>query len=459
MTQIRPNLLIDPSRIIDHSSGAPATESIYDASTLTRIAEEHEQADLESNGELRLPITGLPEPVARYITSLTEAYCCHRDIVTSAVLTALSTAIGSKCTVTSGRYVNMGALWMLVVAPSGSNKSAPVRDVFSPLERINAAYYQEYERERAVLATMPDKAARNAGHADTLSTLRPKRIILGDVTSEARNVALQRNPHGLLVYRDEARGFFDDMGRYGSSGELSQLLSVFDGAPVVVDRVGAPSLRIEHPFLSFFGTTQPKIVKDFLGSPDFTDTGFTQRMLFVVPRELPLRQYVENAVSPDVVTQWDTLIDTCFRAEGSEYRLSPEAVSDAYAPFYEEMSLAMATDWEDDDYMRSVVSKLQIIALRLALVVQAATDALRLGHFDTVIELPTMRYCCHCAEKYFLPMALRAKELLGVKDHCDISKKDTIKAIFNHFPDVRAKDLAAVIGVTESSISRARNSK
>ena len=59
---------------------------------------------------------------------------------------------------------------------------------------------------------------------------------LSDSTPEARNQVLSVNPNGILLYRDELKGMIDDFCRYAKSGELSQMLSMFDSDTIVVNR-------------------------------------------------------------------------------------------------------------------------------------------------------------------------------------------------------------------------------
>jgi len=63
-----------------------------------------------------------------------------------------------------------------------------------------------------------------------------KQYVISDSTPEARNQVLSVNPNGILLYRDELKGMIDDFCRYAKSGELSQMLSMFDSDTIVVNR-------------------------------------------------------------------------------------------------------------------------------------------------------------------------------------------------------------------------------
>lgn len=154
---------------------------------------------------LQLPVDGLSDAAREILDAVTQAYQCSRDIVLSAMYAAVGAAVGKKMRIYDGKYYNYPCLWIAVVAPSGSNKSTPIRQILRPLIDRDAANYKLYKDEL--------KAYRKAQDENADKPIF-KQLLLSDSTPEARNKALSINTNGILLYRDEIKGFLDDIGRY-----------------------------------------------------------------------------------------------------------------------------------------------------------------------------------------------------------------------------------------------------
>lgn len=210
----------------------------------------------------------------------------------------------------------------MVVAPSGSNKSTPIKRVLAPLSDQNYKMEEYWLKERMAKANDENRAKDSV---EEKYFDRPPRLVPGDVTPEALNLNLLRNQKGMLLYRDEARGFFDDLTRYGGTGAITDLLSIYDATPVTVDRVGSRPYIIRRPLLSFYGTTQPAVISDFLSGGKFCDSGFNQRMLFVFTDKVTAPMLSREAPKPSRQLQWECLLHACLNSTPRRYHLSDEA--------------------------------------------------------------------------------------------------------------------------------------
>ena len=189
-----------------------------------------------NNGKLRLhdevglPIDGLPLQVQTFINEIASKYDCPSEFVVAAVFSAVSTVIGKRIIIYDGFYTNPLEIWLTIVAPSGSNKTAPSKEVFKPLREINNRNGELFKREYAAWKTNKDR--------DESNPPRLNQIIVDDLTEEARNTILQYSKTGILAYQPEIKGFFDDLNRYVKSGAISRILRLFDGDSFVVNRKG-----------------------------------------------------------------------------------------------------------------------------------------------------------------------------------------------------------------------------
>ena len=184
----------------------------------------------------KMPIDGLPAYVRQIIKEYAAALVAPVDFVAAAVLVAAATAAGKNCKVKTGIYTNHPSGWYALVAPSGFNKSEPVKQVLLPFTELDRGNYLRYREQ---LKQLEDGDNRDAVHWE--------QIIISDITPEARNQALMHNPVRLLSYCDELQGMMNNFCRYNKSGEVEQLLSIWSNAGYPVNRKKDIPLCITDP--------------------------------------------------------------------------------------------------------------------------------------------------------------------------------------------------------------------
>ena len=149
-----------------------------------------------------LPFECLQVEIQGIIKNFAEVYQCDTDIIVSTIYAIVSIAVNKSIKLFDGKYTNYPSMWICHVAPSGSNKSAPVKMLFKPINELNEeavmAYYEELR------------------HTDKDDSNKPKpickKLSLTDTTPEAIYKALSFMPQ--MVYRDEIKGMIDDFDRY-----------------------------------------------------------------------------------------------------------------------------------------------------------------------------------------------------------------------------------------------------
>ena len=189
-----------------------------------------------------LPVHVLRWEVQKIIEHYAEVFQCPRDFITSAVFGIVGTMCGRHVTIFDGKYRNHPNLWICHVAPSGSNKSSPIKALMQPMNKEESRRYKEFREKFKEFKRNTDE------EEPTLNQLT-----VSDVTPEGLYKILDgraESKDGLLLYRDEIKGFIDDMGRYHNSGEVSNYLSIWDGTTFPVTRKTQPPMYIENPFLN-----------------------------------------------------------------------------------------------------------------------------------------------------------------------------------------------------------------
>ena len=300
-----------------------------------------------------LPFECLQVEIQDIIKNFVDVYQCDADIVITTIYAIVSIAVNKSIKLFDGKYTNYPSMWICHVAPSGSNKSAPVKMLYKPINELN---------EEAVMAYYEE--LRNTDRDDGTNKPKPicKKLSLTDTTPEAIYKALSFMPQ--MIYRDEIKGMIDDFDRYNRSGIISNMLSIWDSTSFCIDRKTEDPTFIREPFLDILGGIQPGLLKSTFGNPQLMVSGFNQRILFVYPDKVPVTYYSDKQLSKSIMPYWTDFIRELLKVEPTELTLSPEA-KDFYCTYY---NMLQDKKSSADDYMQYVYSKLQIIILRWTIV-------------------------------------------------------------------------------------------
>ncbi len=395
-----------------------------------------------------IPMDALSLQYQAIVNAVVNTFQCSRDMVIAGMFATVGTAIGKRFVIDDGKYQNYPCLWVCNVAPSGSNKSQPMRFLLKPLKDRDASNYKEYLKELGNWRTAGD---------DKTEKPKFKQILISDSTPEARSQVLANNPNGILLYRDELKGMIDDFGRYSRSGELSQLLSIFDSDNIVINRKSDDTLLIERPFMSILGSIQPSVLLETFGSDLMMANGFIQRWLFTYPGQVPPAMYSDSIIPQSITNDWKTFVINIsiydYSVDGGTLYLRGEAKK-VYIDFYNKLQTLKANA---DDYMCSVYSKMQIYAIRWA----GIAHMLGNNPYSIDITPEEMDYSCRCMD-YFIRCAEKVylKLLEGRKRQPKekrLSKEQLIAMCYNSCAPKSKQAFADAIGVSRPFVSRAVN--
>lgn len=412
----------------------------------------------EVHHKQELPIYGLPKYLQQYINELTRMYQCPREFVTVAVLSAISTIVGNRVTISDGVYKNSLSLWWVNIARSGSNKTQPVKNVISAIADMDKEIYEQY---------LNDMYHWEVSKGEDGPKPRYRTLLVGDMTEESRHTILNDNPNGVLGYYPEIKGFFDDLDRYNKSGSVARVLRLWDNDTIKVTRKTEDKpIVIERPFMNILGDLQPDLLKDTFGNKLFMSNGLPQRFLFCYPEHVDFPER-SNYTLPAMVESYlperlRALYNNINPSDGTPLlwtdtiKLSTEADT-LYNNYYNTMQ--RYKDDASNDYMASLYSKEQIQVLRLAGIIQVA-NALEPGEgFDlSVVSEDTMRYAIECMD-YFENSAMRVYEAIMNKHKtlpplCD---KQVLGLFTKRFKINNLNQFAHSIAVDRSYIARIIN--
>lgn len=277
--------------------------------------------------------------------------------------------------------------WPALIAPSGSGKSVPLRELERPLRDVDYELHQQNEAARqaheAELDNWKSLPADERGERPEPPALRA--VMIADATLEAVIARHASNPRGLCCVVDELAGFVKNFDRYRSGGgDLQQWLSIYDGAAILVDRKGtangAARTYIKRTAISITGTIQPGVARRHLGDAEKRDAGLAGRLLLASPPVTAAR-WTDRSVSPATRQEYGrivrSLLDLRMTDDGDPVyiRVSDDALA-LFVAYHDQNGVDCVTaSRAGDGDVAAALAKLRGAAARIALVLALARAA------------------------------------------------------------------------------------
>ena len=356
---------------------------------------------------------------------------------------AQSTIVGKRACSFDGKYNNYPSLWIVNVADSGSNKSQPVKWVINPLLKRDKDNYRLYSQQKAEL--------KESLCQEKIDIPIFKQLIISDSTPEGRNKCLFQNPNGVILFRDELKGLLDDVGRYGRSGEISQLLSIFDNEGFSINRKNEEPILITDPFMNIYGSIQPDVLKTVFGSPLLMGNGFNQRWLFCYPNKSPASMYSKEVIPEACMQAWISHVDGVdqfFNKFNASYVIYfDDAAKDAYVAYYNTLQRKKE---EANSYNASIYSKLQIQVQRWATLVVI----FNYQNQPLVVREDNMLYAIECMN-YFERCAMKIYDQIQSEEQGYLLKNgELIAKVHQTYGIKNQTQFAESIGISQQSVSK-----
>ena len=184
---------------------------------------------------------------------IATAYGVSPDMIAAAMFAAVGAAAGNKFKVVHGNFTNPLSLWWCLVAPSGYGKTEPLAPILQPLHDLNQQMVKQTKSAFSFWKQNGQQGERP----------RKRQRIINDTTPEARDELLADNPEGLLIYRDELAGLFNDIGRYNNSGEVENYLSIWSGKGYSVNAKRPNLYTYRIRYLLFLAGFSPRLLQTF----------------------------------------------------------------------------------------------------------------------------------------------------------------------------------------------------
>lgn len=286
----------------------------------------------------------LPDALRDRVMDVAERMSCPAEMPAITILGALSAVIGRRCAISPKQHDDwfvIPNLWGMVIGRPGSKKSPACREALAPLQVLEEQamddYTQQFSEYSRKLANT--SASRNEPPEPPLC----KRFIVNDTTVEKLVEILQGNPCGVLLWRDELRGFFEQLTRQGREGDRQFYLEAWNGSSgYTTDRIKRGTMRAKYVCISVLGTIQPgplsRYVSDAISGGGSADGLMSRFQLAVYPDPVDYHR-VDRAPMREAKERVKSIFE----------RLHTIGDGDSPLPVrFSAAAQAVANDWHDD---------------------------------------------------------------------------------------------------------------
>ncbi len=297
----------------------------------------------------------LPDAFRDWVCDIQDRMQCPMDFPAVAAMVAAGSLIGANVGIRPKRqddWLVVANVWGMIVGRPSSMKSPSMSEVLRPLRRldveateVNAEAAKAYAKAKLAYearkkdADIKAKAALKSDKDADISHLypnepaRPRKVIriINDATYEALGVAVEDNPSGLLVERDEVMGLMTLLRREEKAADRAFYLTGWNGTqPHKFSRIGRGEVFLPNVCLSLLGGTQPGKISEFVRDANkggSQDDGLLQRFGMAVWPDLG-KEFLQIDRYPDSVAR--TKANEAFDRLAN---LTPESAGATLEPF------------------------------------------------------------------------------------------------------------------------------
>lgn len=279
------------------------------------------------------PIDCLPSRLRSYV----EAVAIHTqtpvDMAAGAALGVLAACLQGKVKVEGniGHY-EQTSLYIFLIAPPGSRKSAVIHAMTAAIEDYEQKYNEENKaamrrnrQKRESLQRDINRLTRQLeAKYDKLTELelqhtqdklaelpeiKPLQIFTDDCTSESM-IRLLKDNHGRMALISAEGGAFDNIiGRYTKKPNLDVWLKGICGDTIRVDRINREPDYIRNPALSMIISAQPGVLSEIMQNSLLDGRGFLARLFYInIPNAAMPKSFQSAPIPAAIQEDYDNLI-------------------------------------------------------------------------------------------------------------------------------------------------------
>ncbi len=278
-------------------SGVPGGTTVMPAGVAAPVtdATPFEWKTPESMGNALSPVMKfkldfLPLSIKPWVKDVTERMGVPLDFTGVASLVTLAGVTGRRVFVypkaQDKEWKESISLSGAPVAPSGAMKTPTWKTFINVVVEQDSDWRRDHEKEMAAFKTAHDKweadIKKNIHNAEPTEPKAPRRLLLNDATPEKMHEVMERNPEGVLYYRDELSSWVHEMDKKGYEVQRGLFLAAMNGNDAYgIDRIGRGTV-FATMCASVFGSLQPQMLRDFMGNTRNVADGMIPRFPFLV---------------------------------------------------------------------------------------------------------------------------------------------------------------------------------
>jgi hypothetical protein len=335
----------------------------------------------------KFPTEVFPQVVRKVFAEYSQKLGLIEEYMYGAFMASVSTVIGNRYEIEIAcGWTEKPMLWVCVVGASGTKKTPSIRVAINPIKRMDEDLYSEYLRLLEEYNNTP---------IDERKEMRKpfmQQLIAEDVTIEALGRILRYNEEGLLFFRDELIGLFNDTSRYSRNSSEQMWMSIFSNSSFKVNRVKEDSsFLVKNPFISVLGGIQPKILSQLFTDERKTN-GMIHRFLYVYS-DLDFSDVFQSGVNQELIEQYEAFMRSIREeiqikyldntVESIKLNFSEEA-KEIYRSWLKNFVYGIAN--EASAVQKEYVSKLEGTCARIALIIEVINCVATGRHIEEVQE-------------------------------------------------------------------------
>lgn len=346
------------------------------------------------------PIDIFPSDVQDLIRELNQGADYYPDFIAVAIMAAYATCNGNKIKLRVKNSWNASTIfWFMALGAPGTKKTHPIRTILKPLIEADKYNKRRYDEE-----------VRQWEQTDKKGN-KPKwiQMVMQDYTIESLHLVHSINPRGICLYKDEIKGFLNDMNKYKAGGKGSDeqfWLESFNNSDYYVNRVSREPLLISNINIQLIGTIQPDVLEQVIA--DYSGNGLVDRFLFT-RAETKVYPMSDRDINPEKLEAWNAQIEGLLKAREMMYQEESDTVyitiPEEHRPLYyafDEWLTDIQNDENESAQIRGYISKLKTYYPRFILLV-AFMDMISEGLEPEVT--PDVMHRAERLVKYFLSTA------------------------------------------------------
>lgn len=346
----------------------------------------------------------LPEALRNFVSDTADRMQSPIEFVAAAVVVSLASVIGNRIRIKPKRlddgWIVTPNLWAVVIGVPGKLKTPALQAGLELLKKreqlareshsaeLKSFEFSKLEREaqREAVKNKLKEAAKKGENTERfrsdfevfaeLEEPTSRTYVVNDATIEKLGVLLNRNPQGILLFRDELIGFLKTLDKEENAEAKAFFLECWNGfGSYTFDRITRGETRIENLTLSILGGIQPGVLASYLHNAiagGQYDDGFIQRFQLAFYPDPNRWQLVDR--QPDKSAA--SLAHECFArldnlAAGIEDSLVVRFADDAQEFFYgwwRDLEVSLETDEFGHPALTAHFSKYRSLMPSLALV-------------------------------------------------------------------------------------------